>query len=94
MESIEKDLPAKYEGHILGAEAYPRDDETISLHLMYHDPATPPSDNKYRGQRFEISKSDAEALAVSIFEILAAPDAQTAWENIAKDLHEGDHEQP
>src|SRR5471030_3071263 len=83
---------AKYEGHILEAEAYPRDEETISLHLTYHDPAAPPSENKYRSQRFELDKRSAEALAMSIVEILAAPDAQTAWETIAKNIHEGDHE--
>jgi hypothetical protein len=46
----------------------------------------------YEGRQFQIAKNDAETLARQIFRIIAEPDTQTAWENIARDVDEEDHD--
>jgi hypothetical protein len=96
MEQLPRSEPPKIEvppeGHILSAEAYPRDEEAISLHLMYSESPTEPVN--YKARQFQVDKRDAQALAWGILGILNAPDTQTAWENIAKSIHEGDHEKP
>jgi hypothetical protein len=83
---MENDVPS--DGHILHAEAYPRDAETITFHLMY---SNFPGVN-YEGRQFQIAKGDAESLARQIFRIIAEPDTQTAWESIAEDLDEGEED--
>ena len=77
---------------ILSAEAYPRDEETISLHLMYSE--SPDQPGNYKARQFQLDKRDAQTLAWGILGIVNAPDTQTAWENIAKSIDEGDHEAP
>jgi hypothetical protein len=84
--NMENDVPR--DGHILHAAAYPRDAETITFHLMYAESLG----GKYEGRQFQITKGDAESLARQIFRIVAEPDTQTAWENIAKDVDEEDHD--
>jgi hypothetical protein len=76
------------DGHILHATAYPRDEETITFHLMYSESLG----GNYEGRQFQIAKNDAETLARQIFRIVAEPDTQTAWENIARDVDEEDHD--
>ena len=76
------------EGHILHAEAHPRDEDTITFDLLYSE-----SDGgDYVGKQFEVGKAEAETLAKRILQIIAEPDTQTAWENIAKDVDEEDHD--
>jgi hypothetical protein len=77
------------EGHILHAEAYPRDEDVMTFHLLYSEF---PGDGSYVGRQFQVGKDVAESLAKQIPRILAEPDTQTAWENTAVDIHEGDHE--
>jgi hypothetical protein len=81
--------PTPIEGHILQAEAYPRDEETVTFDLMYSESS---DGRNYVGKRFAVGKADAETLAKRILQIIAEPDTQTAWENIAKDVDEEDHE--
>jgi len=80
------------EGHILSAEAYPRDEETVSLLLMYSE--SPEQLGNYKARQFQLDKRDAQTLAWGILGIVNAPDTQTAWENIAKSIEEHDHEAP
>jgi hypothetical protein len=78
------------EGHILHASAFPRDEEeTITFHLLYSESSDV---SNYVGKQFEVGKADAETLAKRILQIIAEPDTQTAWENIAKDVDEEDHD--
>jgi hypothetical protein len=80
------------DGHILHAEAYPCDEETMSFHLLYSETSEAP--RNYQGRQFQIAKGDAETFARQIFRIIAEPDTHTAWECIAADIQEGDHEEP
>ena|ERR1700722_8506195 len=92
MESTEEsELPPQNvppEGHILSAEAYPRDEETISLHIMYSE--SPTTSGNYKARQFQVDKRDAQSLAWGILGITNAPDTQTAWENLAKSIDEHD----
>jgi hypothetical protein len=61
-------------------------------HLYSENPGAPGGSN-YVGRQFQIAKADAESLAKRILQILAEPDTHTAWENIAKDVDEGEHDE-
>jgi len=86
MESIEKPHLPTAQGHIVSAEVYPLDSETVTFHLVQSEPPTEPGQGNFRWREFEVEKGIAESFAKSILEILAAPDTQTAWENISKSL--------
>ena len=81
-------VDAPSEGHIILALAYPRDEETIFFHFLYSEPSTEPSGIIHKAHQFEVRKTVAETFANSILEILAAPDSETAWDNIMKNLDE------
>jgi hypothetical protein len=83
---MENDVPS--DGHILHGEAYPRDAETITIHLIYAEAMGA----NYAGRQFQIAKDVAETVARQILGIIAEPDTKTAWETIAHNIHEGDHE--
>ena len=86
MESIEKPQLPITQGQILSADVYPLDSETVTVHLLQSEPPTEPAQGNYKWRQFELEKGIAETFAKSILEILAAPDTQTAWENINKSL--------
>ena len=71
---MENDVPS--DGHILHAEAYPHDAQTITFNLLYSESLDA---SNYVGKQFEIGKADAESLAKGILQIIAEPDTQTAW---------------
>jgi len=52
---------APTDGHILHVEAYPRDEESITLHMLYSE--NPEVRGSYVGRQFEIARNDAETLA-------------------------------
>ena len=78
---------APIDGHILHAEAYPRNEETIMFHLVYSESL---GGGNYVGRQFEVGKADAEALARTILQIIAEPDTKTAWLDIAAEVDEED----
>jgi len=86
MESTEKVHLPIAQGHILNAEVYPLDSETITFHLLQSESPMEPGQGNFKWREFEVGKAVAETFAKGILEILSAPDTQTAWENISKSL--------
>jgi hypothetical protein len=72
------------EGLIMLAEAYPHDAELIKLKLTHC--AVPGEPWVFKD--YFIRKADAQGLANGLNLILAAPDAQTAWQRIADSIVE------
>jgi hypothetical protein len=71
------------DGYIWGAEAYPEDEEFIAFQLMYTEDVANVQPGSPTSRRFFLKREDARLLAKMINEVLSAPDAETAWDNIA-----------
>jgi len=70
-------------GSMILAEAYPHDEELITLKLCY---AETPEDSKnhiFKFKSFYVQRGVAQSLCEMLTELLAAPDAETAWKQIA-----------
>lgn len=77
----------KRDARILSAEAYPHDDEHLTLNLQYAEPSE--GHPKYKVVRFLTDKLTARILADGLSLIFAIPDADEAWEQIAAEAAEG-----
>ena len=66
------------EGYIVNAEAYPHDDQTITITLMYCESEEKVEGRQLTNRQFAVAKDVAESLTKQLIDILAAPDMATA----------------
>ncbi len=78
------------DGYILLADPYPHDDELITLILPYAESAEEAENHQFKFKRFFMQKGVAQMLSKSLVELLAAPAAETAWEQIANKSTDAD----
>jgi hypothetical protein len=76
------------EGYILHAEAYPHDDETITITLMYYESEEKVEGRQVSNRQFVVAKDVAHSLTKQLIDIFAAPDTDTAWDHIFRTLPE------
>ena len=81
-------MTAPTDGYILHAEAYPYDENFVSLDLMYCESEEQLNNHKFMQRRFYVRKDVAQTLTKGIIDILAAPDTATAWGDIMRSLPE------
>jgi hypothetical protein len=65
------------------AEPYPDGDDHVTLQLGYIDSSAEDQQPKQKFRRFSMNRDVAELLSKMLNELLAAPNAETAWEQIA-----------
>jgi hypothetical protein len=79
MKSPEYD--SRRDGRIINAECYLHDDKHITIHLMYIEPSEEVKNNSIR---FFTGKLTARLLAERLALLVAIPDADDAWLEIAR----------
>jgi hypothetical protein len=75
-------------GYIIGGDVYPYDEGHVEFHLMYCEDEDAVMNHKATFKRFVVRKNDAQTIAKQIIDILAAPDTETAWEHVLKNIPE------
>ncbi len=68
---------------IFVAEPYPDGDERVSLQLGYLESSSEELQPKQKFERFSMRRDVAELLSKMLTDLLAAPDAENAWKQIA-----------
>jgi len=76
------------EGYIVNAGAYPHDDQTITITLMYYESEEKVEGRQLSNRQFAVAKDVAQSLTKQLIDILAAPDTATAWDEIFRKLPE------
>jgi hypothetical protein len=76
------------EGYILHAEAYPHDDQTITITLMYYESEEKVEGRQLSNRQFVVAKDVAQSLTKQLIDIFAAPDTATAWDHLFRKLPE------
>ena len=74
------------EGYIVNAEAH--DDQTITITLMYYESEEKVEGRQLTNRQFAVAKDVAQSLTKQLIDILAAPDTDTAWDDIMDRLPE------
>lgn len=82
MEEPKTNVPS--DGYIVGPEAYPASENAIAIEMTYFESPEDYQERKHKCRRFFIRKDEARALAQGIMEILAMPDTDAAWDEIAR----------
>jgi len=80
----------KSDGYILLIEPYPHDEETFALQLGYAESEEEALNHQYKFRRFFLKRDKAELLLKGLQTVLSAPDAETAWEQIASNAVDPD----
>ena len=65
------------------AEPYPDGDKRVSLQLGYLESSGEEQQPKQKFERFSMRRDVAELLSKMLTDLLAAPDAENAWKQIA-----------
>jgi hypothetical protein len=76
------------EGYILDADAYPHDENFIAFDLMYCESEEQLKSHDYSHRRFYVRKDIAQTLTKQVIDILAAPDTETAWDEVMRNIPE------
>ena len=67
------------------AEPYPDGDDHVALQLGYLETPDGEQQPQQKFRRFSMNRDVAELLSKMLNDLLAAPNAETAWEKIAND---------
>ena len=67
------------------AEPYPDGDDHVALQLGYLETPDGEQQPQQKFRRFSMNRDVAELLSKMLNDLLAAPNAETAWEQIAND---------
>jgi hypothetical protein len=78
------------DGIILIAEPYPHGDDHVALQLGYFESSAAEHQQQLISRRFSMSRDVAELLSKMLRDLLAAPDAETAWKQIANNSADAD----
>ena len=65
------------------AEPYPDGDDHVTLQLGYLESSGEEQQPKQKFERFSMRRDVAELLSTMLTDLLAAPDAENAWKQIA-----------
>src|ERR1700677_3359931 len=65
------------------AEPYPDGDDHVALQLGYLESSDEEQQPQQKFRRFSMNRDVAELLSKMLNDLLAAPNAETAWEQIA-----------
>jgi hypothetical protein len=65
------------------AEPYPDGDDHVALHLGYLESSDAEQQPQQKFRRFSMNRDVAKLLSKMLNDLLAAPNAETAWEQIA-----------
>lgn len=75
-------------GYIIGGDVYPHDEGHVEFDLAYYEDDEAVSNHRHTFRKFIVQKNDAQSIAKQIIDILAAPDTETAWDHVMRNLPE------
>jgi hypothetical protein len=78
------------DGIVLIAEPYPDGDDHVALQLGYLESSAEEHQGQPKFRRFSMSRDVTELLSKMLTDLLAAPNAETAWKQIANNSADAD----